>query len=151
MPIQITIEDNEVSVLTEFYASRLKVVRDKKVELDREEKSLEDKIKQLHRQPVTSAIQVSPQLTLNEMNGYNSNTTNIAKIEYVLREAGKPLTTRQIIDRLLILDPALNANKLKVAKNISTVLSINQGDDKRFTRGKTEDDKEYTFELNILY
>lgn len=133
MPIQIEIKDEYVKSITEFYGTQLKEIREKKIALDKEEKEIENIITQLHNGTSTTTTTIKkesvPVISSANGNGYNSKSTILEKIKYILKESEEGMTSREIIDRMLTLEPALNANKQKTAKNISTILSINKETD----------------------
>lgn len=143
MPINIQIKDNHVQSLVEFYGGKLKSVRESKKALEAEEKEYEEIINQLLKKPAKNENE-APQLAIQSFKGYDVNWAIHEKISYVLKHSHEALTTRQIIDKLLSLEPGLNATKTKTEKNISTILSIKK--DKLFKRIE-EKGKENKYEL----
>lgn len=81
-------------------------------------------------------VKATSQLAIPEINGYMLSWPLHEKISYVLRTAESPKTTRQIFERLLSIDSSLHTDKEKSLKNVSTVLSIKNGE--LFQRVKNE-------------
>ncbi|MDP4284105.1 MAG: hypothetical protein Q8891_06750 [Bacteroidota bacterium] len=135
MSIHIEIKDEHVKLMTDFYGGQLKAIREKKKELDKEEKEIENIISQLNSGNNEATPKEPLKLTTQKFYGgmppYNPKWTILEKIKYVLNENhdtfGSGMTSREIIDRMLAIDPVLNADKVKAAKNVSTVLSIHNG------------------------
>ena len=138
-------ESNEYIEFLEFKIAKI----DEKIKPLQEEKSqLISRIEKLRPKGLGSQ---SNQIIL--QNGFNPSTTNIGKILFILRESGKPMYTRDIINRLFELQPDLKSDtilKQKAEKNISTVISINQGDGKLLSRDK-DSAGNYLFTLNPNY
>ncbi|MBW0179296.1 hypothetical protein [Sediminibacterium sp.] len=144
MTIDITVTENETPELLEFYHNKLVALREQRNSIDVKERQIEAMISKLlgktPKEPVysKSVVQVEQPATTNT--DYPQGSTNIGKIAFVLKNSPNPLTSRQIIDAILALDPKLNADKVKAAKNISTVLSINskENDDKALFKKHVE-------------
>lgn len=128
--IQITIPESQIPKLKEYYVrivNESKLARDEaKKNLDRTEKAYTDAINLL------MSLSIEDDLKENDLNeeslmsgtsheGYDSNWSFSAKIIYVLAYTMKELTSRQLLDCILFLEP--NADSKKTQNNLSFNLS----------------------------
>lgn len=129
MPINIQIDESQIQSLVEFYGLKLEAVRTQKQVLEQEEKKYVALIGQLTMPDSKHQNTEKPEpALLPKTRAYSASWPIHEKIKHVLIIDNRPLSSRDIINRLLSLEPALNVNKEKTAKNISTVLSIRKGD-----------------------
>lgn len=128
--MQILIPETEIQEYADFLNYKLKQIDEKLIPLQVERKSIERRLNDLTKKSVKNL----PIDTLSsKVNGsYDENGTILSKIKYVLGESSEPMMTREIIDRLFVLESRLKSDTDKVSKNISTVLSIHNG--KTFSR-----------------
>jgi len=152
MTTDLQLSKEEAAEFAEFLKTKVSAIDDKIAPLLKEKEALLDRIAKLSgpekvkSAAVARAIEVLGRHLVNKIP-----ETNIGKIKYVLKEGGnRPLPTRKILDRLFVLMPELLIEKDKVSKNVSTVLSINQGPDKTFNR-TTDTDGNYLFNINPEY
>lgn len=146
MDIQLQISPTTAPLIKNALKERLEVVaseldfkREELNQLETEKRELENQIKDLD-----NAIMG----TKSVVNGYNSNTTVVEKIKYVLKHSDQPLSSREISERLISIEPNLGgANRSTTFKNVSTLLSINKGEGKAFKRIEKEGE-ENKFALN---
>jgi septal ring factor EnvC (AmiA/AmiB activator) len=144
MDIQLQITPNTAPLIKNALSERLDKVTNelgaKKIELKRLETEKQELEKQI--QEIENAL---AGITISS-NGYENNKTVVDKIKYVLKHTKQPLTSREIADRLMILEPALGGeNKANTIKNVSTLLSINKGEGKAFKRIEKEgEDNRFT-------
>lgn len=127
---QILIPESEIQEYADFLNYKLKQIDEKIIPLQLERKSIERRLNELTKKPVKTAP--IDTLSSKATGLYDENGTILSKIKFVLGESTEPMMTREIIDRLFILEPRLKKDTDKVSKNISTVLSIHNG--KTFSR-----------------
>lgn len=129
MPISIQVDESQIQPMIEFYGLKLEAVRNQKRVLEQEEKKYVDLIGQLSVADSKQQGGDKSDLSMpSKGKKYIASWPIHEKIKHVLSIDNRPLSSRDIINKLLTLEPALNANKEKTAKNISTVLSIRKGD-----------------------
>lgn len=148
MPIQLEITDSQIPLLSKMYSERLGEINKQISKLSEEKLEIEAILKKLHAPKSVSPIEVGVKpISLvrpikyaagNEIGIYNPKATIREKIKYVLKTENTEMTSREIVDKLFVLDPALNGDKNKAAKNVSTVLSILVGKGEDFRK---KDDK----------
>lgn len=152
MANDIQLSKEEAYEYAEFLKTKLPAIDDKINLLIKEKESLLERISKLNggANPSSPAIVKTLELIQNQA-GKQIPDTIIGKIKYVLKEnQNAPMTTRKIIDNVFKIQPHLALFKDKVSKNISTVLSINQGDGKTFNR-TTGADGNFLFTINPQY
>lgn len=128
MPVNIYIQDKDVDDLIQFYNSKLKVIKEKKGELDKEESSIKATIAQLKSKKalvVTTDMQNTMTVIENDEKEYNRKWIWVKKIEFVIRDIGHPATTNEIVDRIIVFEPGLD-RKLAIA-SVSSNLSVKSG------------------------
>lgn len=153
MTTDLQLSKEEASEFAEFLKTKVTAIDEKIAPLVKEKESLLERIAKLngHAKPFTTAFEKVKTEASRKVSELLIPQTNIGKIRHVLKEGNnKPMSTRQIIDRLFVLQPGLRLDKDKVAKNISTVLSINQGAGKVFNR-TADVDGNYLFTVNPEY
>ncbi len=136
MPVQIEISENDLPVLVEFYGSKLKSVDSQIEKLSQERASLQSTLDKLlgkdKKQPTRPVLDIFKQ-DLSKL-GFDPNWTILSKVTYILSLSGKPMSSREVTDRLFDFQPELKAEYDKTSKNVSTILSINNGPDKKFLK-----------------
>lgn len=147
---KIDIAESLIGPTVEFYQTHIQRIDNKINELKKQRQEVEELINQLLSNETAStpaddedpggtiftyALEFSPKWTIKE------------KIEYVLKYIKDRLTTGEIVDELLILQPSLSDDRTKTQKNVSTILSIYTGEepDKPFAREK--ENKEFRYWL----
>ncbi len=134
----IEIQDTELILLTNYYNEKLNIVRGKITELRKEEINIGDMLRKLNGDTLTPVNPISSSLTTPQESHYSTKDTIIGKVKYVLAESGREMTTSEIVSRLLDIDEIFRGDKNKTAKNVSTILSVNQGVGKVFKRRQDE-------------
>ena len=85
------------------------------------------------------------ELELPNLSNINSNTVNdeydtgvswFSKAKFILEKEKKPLTTAQIVDRIISYEPGLN--RVLVVKNISSILGTKSKEGKQIERFTTQ-------------
>jgi len=71
-----------------------------------------------------------------EDNGYSNNMSWFAKAKFILKKAGKPLTTSQIVDEILSYEQGIERNL--ATRNISSILGVKSNEGKEIDRFKIE-------------
>lgn len=130
MPINIQISERDIPLL-------IKVYTDKKNKLLEELKTVDAFLLQLNEgKRKKDSLDIG---TLTQPHKkYNLDWTWVDKIEYILQEANKALTTSEIVTRVIRLDPKLEGHERKVLGSISAVLSAKSKPGGRFKRGENE-------------
>lgn len=136
--IQLQLSDTQLEDMRQYYMFRLKDLREEKDDIEKEIEKVENVVQQLSAKGVSTkdkdkekerAIRPPSQLAIGEMNGYVIGWPIHEKISYVLRKGGgRPMPTREIIDELFKIDHSMLKDKDKAAKNISSVLSMKNGE-----------------------
>jgi len=124
MPVQIFIPTKQIEDLIAFYEVKLKDIKQKKKDLDAEESEIKSTILQLKsKRYATVAVNVNelPALEPNKSVYYNK-WSWVKRIEFAIRDAGKPITTNEIVEILMKHDTQLD--KRKAVTSVSSILSI---------------------------
>jgi len=134
MPIQIEIKDSQIPVIARIYADRLNEINELLTKLTEEKNDVESLLKVLHAPKSVAPIEngVPPiSLVRPPLYGggevvpvYNPKATIREKIKFVLKKEKQPMSSREIAEKLFVMEPSLNADRNKAVKNVSTVLSI---------------------------
>ena len=154
LEIKFTLTDATIPFMEEMAEKRIKELDDKMLPFLIEKDHMLELLDEInHYKKKTKQAKLASQQNAAKAD-FESISTIIGKIIYILKESGRPMATRQILDRLHQLQPDIlnsQAESQKMAKNVSTVLSINQGateeENKKFIR-ITDDHGNYLFSLN---
>jgi hypothetical protein len=125
MPIHIEIKDNHIKDLIEFYSNKQKSLKD---QISRLEKDLRDvtatisQLKQRNIDPTTSAASL-----LTESQIFSSKWPWVKKIAFVIQEARKPLTTKEIVESLDAYEPKTGEAKKSAISSVSSTLTVKSG------------------------
>lgn len=138
MPVNIYIQDEHVGFLIEFFNSKLKSIKEQKNELEKEESSIKASIAQLKSkksESVSADIKIAMPLIENNDKEFNSDWIWVRKIEFAIKDLGQPSTTSEIVDRIILYEPALD--RKKAIASVSSNLSVKSGapeDNKSFIK-----------------
>ena len=144
----IEIPQSEAAEYAEFLSNKLVSLNEKIASLLNDRKELESRIKTLLNGkvlPLTNTAVFS--------NGFEPNSTILGKISFILAESNEAMFTRGIINRLFEFQPELKEQKevrQRTEKNVSTVLSINQGEGKAFKRMESPDGNTFTLNERVM-
>ena len=131
MPVNIYIQNKDIDDLIEFYNLKLKKIKQNKIELDKEEKSIKATILQLKSKKAVYDNAVDLFIPKNENESvYSVKWTWAKKIHFAINEARKPLTTNEIVDALSIYEPDFEeggSERRKAIASISSTLSVKAG------------------------
>jgi hypothetical protein len=131
MPVNIYIQDEDLDDIIEFYNGKLKAIKQKKIELEKEEKSLRITLIQLKSKKDTPREAVSPTADFTPHGfDYSDKWTWAKKIEFALKDEGKPLSTTEIVDVLAKYEPDFEeggSERRKAIASISSTLSVKSG------------------------
>ena len=136
MPILIEVNDTHIKQLTEFYIQRLKVLRDEIIEREKESKEINATIQKLRKTP--SASERYDNLTRPLSTEYSDKWPWAKKVQFAIKEQGKPLTTKDIVDVLTEYETTFIYDRKRAIASISSVLSSKFGDGKEFGRIESE-------------
>jgi hypothetical protein len=113
MPLQVTIPDEDVKNLMHYYIQQRNELQSQIAVLQDRINRVDAIINQFRMGVMASNQQNGRQIKLPAMEGYSDNWTWGKKIDFVLRQAGRPLSSRQIMERIHQLEPDIKENLLK--------------------------------------
>lgn len=127
MPVNIYIQDKDVDDLIVFYNGKLKLIKESKGELDKEESSIKATIAQLKSKRAAATNQIENPLPLieNDEKEYNKNWIWAKKIEFAIKDIGQYATTNEIVDRIIVYEPKLD--RKRAIASVSSTLSVKAG------------------------
>jgi hypothetical protein len=144
MPVQIEIHESHIQSLVEFYALRLKALREEIAEREKETREINSLIQKLRRKGVPEPTTNG---TLIPRVEYSETWPWAKKIAFAIELNNKPLTTKEIVDSLIDYESSFLFDRKRVVASISSVLSMKSGPDKDFIR--TENDAgEFAYNIN---
>ena len=135
IPVKVYIQSKDLEELIDFYETKLLSVKQQRKDLDLSEREIRATLMQLRSKlsdltaPEDNSIKYSIQPNLSS---YSRTWQWVQKIEFAIREGGKPLTTTEIIEMLIVVEPALEDEKRKSISSVSAIVSMQSGtiDDK---------------------
>jgi hypothetical protein len=140
MAIRIEIKDDEIYDLINFYISKQKSVLEQISKLENDLKNVNATIAQLKQRPLE--IKDSFHAELRETGEiFSSKWSWLKKITYAIKEAGKPVTTKEIIQMLELYEPKSDQDRKTATSSVSSILSVKSGkqsDRKHFVKSLTE-------------
>lgn len=144
MSIKINVSTATIPILRKAYQEQLVSIKGQIEEKEKETVSLK-----LNYEEISKSLKELETAVSSNMDFYNyeSEWTIIEKVKYVLSKSEAPLTSREISEKLMKLEPALAEKKDSTIKNVSTILSVYQGEGKPFKRIEREK-MNNLFELN---
>ncbi|WP_299178718.1 hypothetical protein [uncultured Chryseobacterium sp.] len=122
MSVQIEIKELYIRDLIEFYLEKQKVLRNEVNALQTQLKDISAVIMQLRQAQLSNSVSM---LKGNEV--YNSKWPWVKKITFAIQEAGKPLTTKEIVDILTGYEPDFINDRKRVVASVSSTLSVKTG------------------------
>lgn len=134
MPITIQIEDNEAPVLIEFYNKQKQKLR---AEVDQRLEQLEQinaRLEQLTGVIRSTQTSIQPEVFKTGTNSgevtikktlpeYNPDWTWRAKMNYCLITSESPLSSKEVVDRILSYEPNLVDDRKKIMLNVAAAFS----------------------------
>lgn len=140
-PVKVYIQSKDLEELIDFYETKLISIKQQRKELDLSEREVRATIMQLRGKlsdltaPEDNGIKYSVQPNLAT---YSRTWNWVRKIEFAIREAAKPLTTTEIIEMLIVVEPGLEEEKRKSISSVSAIVSMQSGGindkDKKFIK-----------------
>lgn len=132
MAVSIYIQEKEIENLIEFYNSKLKAIKLKKIELDNDEKSIRATLMQLKakKEGGIKEVENAPYDFTPHGFDYSDKWTWAKKIEFAIKDANEPLTTNEIVDVLAKYEPDFEeggSERKKAIASISSTLSVKAG------------------------
>lgn len=140
MAINITIPDSQLDSMIEYYIGLQKSKKDTITGIEKEIKEISSIVLQLKKaktdQPQQNGV-------YEDLFGavYNPKWPWVKKIEYAMNEAGKPVTTKEIVEIITKYEPEYIAERKKAVASVSATLSQKSGslyDKKEFVRSESE-------------
>jgi hypothetical protein len=148
MAIHIEIKDDQINDLINFYLTKQKGIRDQILKLEIDLKDVNATIAQLKQRPVK--IKDSFDVSLRpDAEVFSPKWPWLKKIAYAIKEAGKPVTTKEIIETLELYEPKTEEERKRVLSSVSSTLSVKSGkysERKPFVKGLSESG-EFTFDI----
>ena len=138
MTIQIEIKDDQIEDLVEFYSIKQRSLKD---QISKLEKNLRDvsatisQLKHLATMPRTSKANF-----LEETDIFSPKWPWIKKIAFAIKEAGKPISTREIVEILSVYEQRTEEEKKTAISSVSSTLSVKSG--------KHSDKREFVKDVN---
>ena len=140
-PVNIYIQSKDLLDLIEFYDLKLKAIRQRKKDLERDESEIRATIMQLRAKQNAESSDIGSLIKYSikpNMNEYSKRWIWAKKVDFAIREAGKPLTTNEIVDTLMIYEPSFEDDKRRAIASVSSITSVHSGSiedkEKRFIR-----------------
>jgi len=126
MAIRIEIKDDHVTDLINFYSSKQRDLREKIAKLENELRDVNATIAQLRRRPDHIKDSYSAEFQP-ETEVFSSKWPWQKKIAYAIKEAGKPITTKEIVEILEFYEPKLVEERKSAISSVSSTLSVKSG------------------------
>lgn len=148
MAIRIEIKDDHISDLLSFYVSKQKNIHEQISKLENELRDVNATLAQLRQRPLNISDPFTSDL-LPEQQVYSAKWTWLRKISYAIKEAGKPVTTKQIVEILEAYEPKLVEERKTAISSVSSTLSVKAGkfsDKKCFVKSINESG-EYAYDI----
>jgi hypothetical protein len=132
MPVNIYIQDKDVDDLIQFYNGKLKSVKERKVQLDKEESAIKATIAQLKSKKGASVITqfetfIPTTDIINDEKEYNKKWIWAKKIVFALKDISQYATSNEIVDRIIVYEPDLD--RKRAIASVSSTLSVKSDDD----------------------
>jgi hypothetical protein len=125
MTIQIEIKDDHVKDLLEFYSSKQRALKDQISKLERDLRDINSTISQLKH---LTAMPGSPSIDLfDDAEIFSPKWPWIKKIAFAIKEAGKPISTKEIVEVLNVYEQRNEEDKKSAISSVSSTLSIKSG------------------------
>jgi tRNA(Phe) wybutosine-synthesizing methylase Tyw3 len=123
MPL-IEITDDDAKDLIDFYVEKQRNIKNQMSVLGASLKELNTKILELKQ-----SLQAKNPSVINNKDGveYSSKWHWVKKIEFAIRQAGKPLTTKEIVDILTEYQPDYISERRSAIASVSAILSTKSG------------------------
>ena len=148
MAIRIEIKYDHINDVVTFYALKQKSIREQISKLEYELRDVNATIAQLRQRPSNLSDSFSAELLPgNEV--YSPKWTWLRKIKHAIKEAGKPITAKQIIEILEAYEPKSEGEKKTILSSVSSTLSVNAGkisDKKHFVKS-ISDSGDYAYQV----
>jgi len=144
MAITIKIKDAHLKDLIEFYSLKQRALKEEISELEKKLMDITATISQLKRSTNNSEIG-----WMEEKEVFSSKWPWSRKIAYAINEAGKPITTKEIVDILDSYDPISPEDKKSTISSVSATLSVKSGkhnEKKDFVKSVSESG-EYAYDI----
>jgi hypothetical protein len=145
MSIQIEIRNTHINDLINFYYEKQRAIKEQIVNLEIELSEINVLISQLKQRPVNTFAEEI--ISGTERENYLGNWPWVKKIAFAIKEAGKPITTKDIVNILEKLEPNAIPRKRAIS-SVSSTLSVKSGkysDKKEFIKIPT-DSGEFAYE-----
>lgn len=125
MSVQIEIKDDHIKDLIDFYSMKQKSLKEQISKLEKDLKDVSATISQLKQRnidPLTSAVAL-----LTDLEIFSPKWPWVKKIAFAIKEAGKPVTTKEIVEILSVYDPKNEEETKSAIKSVSSTLSVKSG------------------------
>lgn len=136
MSTSVSIPSSHLKYLIPGYKLRLEEIERSIELLEQERKEIKRVISTVNEDDTSNEKQISSNIGI-EINEYNENLSWFAKAKFILKKAGKPLTTSQIVDEIMSYEPNMN-NRTLAVRNISSILGVKSSEGKEIERFKIE-------------
>jgi hypothetical protein len=139
MAIRIEIKDDHIKDLIDFYSKKQKTLREHILKLEKDLRDISATIAQLKQRP--NHTDTVPASLIPDEEVFSSKWPWIKKIAYAIKEAGKPITTKEIVDILDAYEPKTEEERKSAVSSVSSTLSVKSGkysDKKDFIKNISE-------------
>ncbi|MBN8853636.1 MAG: hypothetical protein BGO55_12065 [Sphingobacteriales bacterium 50-39] len=146
MTIQIEIQNTHVNDLISFYSNKLRGIKDQIATLEMELRDINSIISQLKQGPVDTFT--NEEFLEPSSEKYSASWPWVKKIAFAVREAGRPITTKEIVNILEKFEPNFAIQRKRAISSVSSTLSVKSGkysDKKEFIKVPT-DSGEFAYE-----
>jgi len=126
MAIRIEIKDDDVNDLIAFYSTKQKYIREQIIKLEKDLKDVSATIAQLKQRPSNSPSSFTAGL-ISDKEVFSAKWPWLRKITYAINEAGKPITTKEIVEILELYEPKSEDERKSAISSVSSTLSVKSG------------------------
>lgn len=143
MAIKLNLNDAQKEQLVEFYRSEIK-------KIDQQKREYIDLINQITGDQVRAAKNQLP-LINSEPKSYSADWSWSLKAHYILSKENQFLTAREILDKIIVLEPSLKEKERDNYRYLSSTISAKVAEKKTFGRHSIPDKKVYVVGLIEWY
>lgn len=147
MMIQIEVNNDQVEDLIEFYSIKQRALRDQISKLEKDLRDITMMISQLRH--LATMPRSSRPYALENVDIFSTKWSWIKKITFAIKVAGKPISTREIVEILDIYERRTEEERKTAIKSVSSTLSVKSGgysDKREFIKG-TNSSGEYIYDI----
>ncbi len=123
--MDIRIKNTHAQLLLDAYDAKIEAIDQQLTPLQKKKieyvEAKRDILRQINGEQVTDTIPSSVQSKI-QLNGYDYEWTWVDKAKYILKKSNAPLSSAEIVDQLLIVEP--NIKRSTAMKSLSSILGV---------------------------